>query len=284
MPDASRRTVLVERHLLQMAEGMCAEMIMTPSERLATAEPEEPFAAAAARLAGFDQAPVLDGARPIGILRLAAGELAGRTVRESMNAVTEADSLRTDTPIADSIERLARHDCLLVFNTHAAPQLAGLLHFADLNKHAVRTYCYLWLAALELALAQLVREHCRSVEDWIAHLDERSQVQVLGRYEFQRRQSVHVDHLEGVELTDLLRIVERCEPLRSVLGFGSPTAFQKVAAPLASLRHDAMHPVRSMIRGHNDVPRLARRLADLRALVATAHGGRLRDRLTGAAN
>lgn len=257
---------------------------MTPADRLATAEPGEPFATAAARLEGFDQAPVLDGARPVGILRLAAGEPPGRTVRDSMHAVTGAESLCTDTPIAESIERLARHDCLLVLSTDAVPRLAGFLHFADLNKHAVRTYCYLWLAALELALAQMVREHCRSVEDWIAHLDERSQVQVLGRYEFQRRQSVHVDHLEGVELTDLLRIAERCEPLRVALGYRSPTAFQKVASPLASLRHDAMHPVRSMIRGHADVPRLARRLADLRALVATAHGGRVPLPSTASAN
>lgn len=270
MFESTSSAALVERHLLRMAEGMCAEMIMTPADRLTVAEVEEPVAAVAGRLTGFDQAPVVSGGRAVGLLRPnAAG--AGQFAGEAMTPLTDRDRVRVDTPIADVIARLTTAECLLVFGP--GERLAGLLHFADLNKHAVRTYCYLWLAALELALAQRVRCACPGVETWIGHLDEKSQVQILGRYEYQRRKSVHVDHVEGVELTDLLRIVERTESIRVKMGYPSASAFQKVASPLASLRHDAMHPVRSLIRGHADVGRLEQRLANLRTLVASAQGG-----------
>lgn len=160
---------------------------------------------------------------------------------------------------------LTEHPVVVVTESTTG-RFVGLLHFSDVNKHEVRANVYLWLAALEMNLARLLRRNCPSFETWLRCLDEPRQVLVLGRYELERRRQAELDPVEGTELADLIKVFRSVPGLLEPLGL-SKSQFEKKTGRLVTLRNAAMHPVRSMVREHADVKRLAGRMADVIDLI-----------------
>jgi predicted transcriptional regulator len=263
LPASSMR-----EQLARIAQRMTVGMIMTPLEELVTVEASSAIAAARQRMGtSYDQMPVIEGAAVVGVL---FGEDMKdldhhSAVGSVMRPIQAMPAVRSDHTFADAFPVLIQHPCVAV--RHPPDDVfAGILHFSDVNKHEVRANLYLWLSALEMNLARLLRRHCPDFDTWLRCLDEPRQVLVLGRYELERRRHVELHPVEGTELSDLIKIFRSIPGLLEPLGL-TKSQFEKKTGRLITLRNAAMHPVRSLVRAHSDVKRLTTRLFDVIDLI-----------------
>lgn len=258
----------MREQLARIAERMTVGMIMTPLAELVTVEAASGVAAARQRMGtAYDQVPVLDGPAVVGVLfseDLDDGDH-HRAVGSVMRPMDVLPAVRSDHTFSDAFPVLIQHPCVAV--QHPPDDVfAGILHFSDMNKHEVRANLYLWLSALEMNLARLLRRHCPDFDTWLRCLDEPRQVLVLGRYELERRRHVELHPVEGTELSDLIKIFRSIPGLLEPLGL-TRSQFEKKTGRLITLRNAAMHPVRSLVRAHSDVKRLTTRLFDVIDLI-----------------
>jgi hypothetical protein len=216
----------------------------------------------------YDQLPVTHEGKIIGILRrdtVEQCENTDKTVNEYTTYLSGIMSIKSKDNFHESILRLGNNEFVIVFDPSLG-EICGLLHYTDLNKQAVRIYCYLWLSALEMGMAEILGNHCNSIDDWIGHLDEHRQVTVLGRCEYEKRKNIRLSAIEGVELSDLSRIFGKMPKLLHSMNI-SKTKYDKMIGHVIHLRNYVMHPVRILIREHADVHKVFTRIDDLRTLV-----------------
>lgn len=260
--------MLLEEHLEAVAEAMGVRMLMTERESVRTVAHDLPMGAARAALGrGFDSVPVMDGARAIGVISAHDGD-SGGSARTAGESARPAAALGAGEGIERAFEVLSGAPVALVVGVRG--ELAGLVHLADLNRQAVRVYLYLWLSALEMGLAEIVLGHRPTMEDWIGALDARSMTTILGRHQYHKLQNIDLHPIEGVELSDLVKIVEKTESAWRALGFESKQKFKEASGRIVDLRHEAMHPVRTLVRDQEDARRQAERMATLRDMVVRA--------------
>lgn len=261
--------------LRELTQSLSVRHLMTPASELVGVRGDvAPHAALALMDQQFDQLPVLagDGQTIIGLVTRDALEAAGEVaqVRQVMTPLSPATTLRWDATLPEAMDALVDQRALLV-RGEQENQIIGLLHYADFNRHPSRVFFYLWLSALEIGLVRLltlhIQQHQLEMFDWLRHLPEQRQVNILGRYEVSRRQRVDLTPLEGAELTDLLLICRNLDELRLQLGHRTRSAFDQATSHLITLRNAAMHPVRSMLASHADLPRLRDRFNNLEAFV-----------------
>lgn len=265
---APRTMMLLEEHLEAVAEAMGVRMLMTERESVRTVSHDRPIAEArAVQGLGFDSVPVMDGERAVGVLWAQEGDAAG-AARTAGEAARPVATLGAGEGIERAFEALSAAPVALVVGVRG--ELAGLIHLADLNRQAVRVYLYLWLSALEMGLAELVLEHRPTMEEWVGALDARSMTTILGRHQYHKLQNIDLHPIEGVELSDLVKIVEKTESAWRALGFESKQKFKEASGRVVDLRHEAMHPVRTLVRDQEDARRQAERMATLRDMVVRA--------------
>jgi hypothetical protein len=263
--------------LRELTQSLSVRHLMTPACELVGVRGDAPLHHALAVMdmdPQYDQLPVLgtDGQSIIGLVTRDALDAAGEAsqVRLVMTPLSASTTLRWDATIPQAMDALASQRAMLVQGPQA-DQIVGLLHYADFNRHPSRVFFYLWLSALEIGLMRLLTNHIQQHElemyDWLRHLPEQRQVNILGRYEVSRRQQVDLTPLEGAELTDLLVICRNVDELRLQLGHRTRSAFDQATSHLIPLRNAAMHPVRSMLASHADLPRLRNRFNNLEAFV-----------------
>lgn len=246
---------------------------MTPRERLVCVGLDEPGEAALSRLGDhYDLAPVLDADRCLGLVERRALRPGAPVRAAGIDGVALAGptSLAPRDPFDRVIGALCAVPAAVVSDERGA--FAGMIHFADLNRHVLRVYLYLWLSALEMALARLVAR-LASGDAWIDLLDHQARVMVLGRHQVNLRDRVELDPIEGVELADLVKVLRRLPRGVESLGLSSKTQFDQRVGHVVELRHAAMHPVRTLVRSHEDVPRLHAQVSDMQWLVRAAHAG-----------
>ncbi len=258
----------VADYLLAVASRISVRMIMTPRERLVCASPHATVARAMELLGtSFDQLPVLDGEVFTGLVY--RRDLAGRApMGDITDAVVPGEQLPhvlADAPMREAAAALICGPCVMVLDKDPK-RLVGLIHFSDLNRHPVRSNAYLWLSAFEMAMAELVRKEAPDPRHWLKVLDEHRQVMILGRWAYDREQNIELDPLEAAELSDLLRAVRTVPTLLERMGY-TRSQFDKKTGHLVKLRNGVMHPVRSIIRRHEDVQQLAQVYSDLRELL-----------------
>ena len=144
-------------------------------------------------------------------------------------------------------------------------RVVGLVHRSDLNKHPARTYFYLWLSALEIGLARLVELRLPG-DTWIKSLRDQAQIRVLGKMEFESRRNNSISPIQYLDLSDVVEIIKKNKSLYRELGFNSPSEVQSKLGGLVDLRHDIMHPVRTLVSDAESMSRLASRDGRLRAV------------------
>jgi len=266
MADVNGRPASEE--IQRLALRVRVATIMTPESDLVFAPASATAGEALARMGNrFDQLPL--GRR---------GGVAGLVFRRDLEGcdpsvpasgavvlVEALPAVRPEDPVRIAIERLVEHPCLVVRET-ASGRFRGIVHYSDLNKHAVRSNTYLWISALEMGLARLVRRRCPDFEEWLRVLDENRQILILGRFELERRRRMELDPIEATDLSDLLKIVRLVPRLLEAYGM-SKKQFEKTTGHLVRIRHAAMHPVRSVVRSHEDLRNLADVWGDLVAIL-----------------
>lgn len=265
----TRSRVLLENEVEGLARAIRARTIMTAHEDLVTVSEEQTLASAREkRPPNIDQLPVIRGDIVVGVLRFAAivGLDDRLRVRDISSTFTSFTSLPPDAPIVDVLQRLLDNDCVVVADNQ---QLCGLVHFSDLNRQALRVYFYLWLSSLEMALAEIFAQSHIAEETWIPKLSEDRQVLILGRQAYERQQNIEVDATESLELRDLLNVTSKIPEQLQLLGLRKRELTDHVNE-LLILRNRSMHPVRLLVRSHDDVARLVAVFDNLRRFVECA--------------
>jgi len=103
--------------------------------------------------ARFDQAPVMDGERPVGWV--ATTELTGhRTVRPAMIPLDNCTIISAESSIASILGIILQ--CKFVFVADKSG-ISGFTVQSDLDRHAVRSYFYLLISGIEMLLSEIVK-------------------------------------------------------------------------------------------------------------------------------
>ena len=251
--------------LIQPKIYITLSSIMTHARELMTVGPKDSssVAIAAAERGGFDQVAVGGSGKAI-VGLVFVEELrnspADTAVAEHLVPVAKCMQLRTKDGISRAVRTLHTVPASLVTD---GEKVAGLVHRSDLNKHPARTYFYLWLSWLEMALARLIDVRLPG-NAWIDLLGEQEQIQVLGKMEFESRRNNSISPIEYVDLSSLVRIVEESDRLQRELGFGSRRRVKDELGGLVELRHSIMHPVRTLVSDAASMEKLASREKRLR--------------------
>jgi hypothetical protein len=177
--------------------------------------------------------------------------------------------------INDLFERMKQNRAVIVIqesgnkgDSHNAP-IYGLFTISDLNRHDVRGIIYLQLCTVEAGLARLVERILPEPWEWLSFLKEHSQVQALGSWELSKRRSVDIAPIAGINLSDLIDVVNRSEKITKALGYSSAREFSKNIGSIGSisdLRNRVMHPVRPLVLGLDDVTKIHQSLNVLKRL------------------
>lgn len=260
-------TLLPNDQLAKLASGLSLAMIMTPASDLVTIGSDATVGDCVREMRDyFDQLPVVSEGKLMGMMfRSNMSDVDQNSiVLDVMTPLVNVASIHSTDDIGQAIELLSKHEVCIVFDPESG-RLGGLMHFADLNKHPVRIYCYLWISALEMSLAELLQNRLPNLPDWIDCLSDHRQVQVLGRFEYAKRQNIEILPTEGLELSDLVSIFAKKDSLRHLFSM-SKTQFEKRANRLVDLRNRSMHPVRTLVNAHDDVESLTRQFSSLKEL------------------
>ena len=244
--------------------------IMTPFKQFVSAQPSA-YAretVADARKDAFDQLPVVDDEGHVtGLVYVAQLQKLpdDALVADYVVPLEESGQLRIEDGISKAVQILHTKPASLVTD---GVRVVGLVHRSDLNKHPARTYFYLWLSSLEMMLARLVSLRLPS-NAWIEHLGEQAQIRVLGKMEFESRRNNSIDPIEYLDLSNLVRIIAKNEIIYTELGFDSRNGLEDEIGGLVDLRHDIMHPVRTLVSDAESMSVLANREETLRAINLT---------------
>ena len=244
--------------------------IMTPIREFVVAQARDRANEAITRASGgsFDQLPVIDNeGRVTGLVYVdqLQSSPADVTVSDCVVPLAECGQLRIEDGISRAVRILHTQPANLVTD---GEKVVGLVHRSDLNKHPARTYFYLWLSALEMGLARLIELRLPG-DTWIEFLRDQAQIEVLGKMEFESRRNNSIAPIEYLNLSELVEIIKKNEFLYSELGFNSRSKVEAEIGGLVELRHDIMHPVRTLVSDAASMDKLANREKKLRAVVLT---------------
>lgn len=139
----------------------------------------------------------------------------------------------------------------------------GLLTVSDLNRQPLRAALYALLAELESRMAFLVDSEFTDPWSWVKTLSEEHQVRILGYWELAKRRGVSIGPIGAVTLSQLLQIVAKNKELLTKLDYRSRAEFDKQTGSIPDLRNSVMRPVRPLVLGHEDVPRVRETVASI---------------------
>jgi hypothetical protein len=147
--------------------------------------------------------------------------------------------------------------------------ISGLVTPVDLGRPAARTYFYLLLAQLEIALAEVVRRRFPEQNRAVALLNYRSRTRHAELVTELRRHDDFIDDVAALFLADLLVVVSRTPELGH--HFAGVGKWGDLIRGVGQFRNAVMHPVREF---HEASREGLRKLVDyddlLRRLIASA--------------
>ncbi|MER7459886.1 hypothetical protein [Micromonospora sp. NPDC126480] len=247
-------------HSDDIASAIRTRHLQTPISRVLTYGVDTPTADVAAALAdgGFDHAPVTRDGEIFGYVRHIDLTGGNGVLASHVRPLTASRVIAGDTPLATLLPALRRAEFLFVVDGH---DIVGIVSPADLNKQPGRTYFYLLVCALELALAERAREVFVDQEKALRLLPEARQDRIRERLATETRDDVAADVVAAMEFTDLMKLAKRADEIRGAFGTYSATKWDRdVSAPLIDLRNTVMHSVRTLA---TDAPSSLQRLISL---------------------
>jgi len=206
----------------------------------------------------YDYAPVTAKGRVVGYI--SRGQLvraeADKPIRNITRSLAGGTIVSGDTSIGDLMEWIPKQRILFVLEGR---EVTGFVTVWDFNKQPARTYYYLVLAGLEIAMADLVRwRYGKNQSNLIGFLGSRDAEQLMERVEMDRRASGDGDLVSYLNFKHLLRIFEKDRALRAELGKYGRDRWNARTRPLGDLRNEVMHPVTTLVTKPEDMVTLAR--------------------------
>jgi len=130
-------------------------------------EPEDSAAAVFERHPDFDQFPVTQDGRVIGVIERGDGEMGG-PVRDHFRRLDDSMLVSAEEPLTGFISLLEEkpHYRLVVLGT----RIAGIVTRSDLIKLPVRLVAFMAITHLEILMADLIRARCGDDDAWLALL------------------------------------------------------------------------------------------------------------------
>jgi hypothetical protein len=172
----------------------------------------------------------------------------------------------SDVAISDLIRFLVEQPFLFMLQGRA---ITGLITAADLGRPAARTYFYLMLSQLEIAVADVVRATFLNQEDAVTLLStgrKEKHAKLVGAL---KTQDEFIDDVAALSLMDLLSIIGRVPRLR--VHFESERGLRALTRGVAGFRNDVMHPARQFGPATTlGVPKLVAFDEQLRQLISGA--------------
>ena len=160
----------------------------------------------------FDQLPVIDGGRLVGLLRrsrlLAAPPMAA--VREVFDRLDETMLIAADAGILAFLLEAKAHPCRLILD---GGRITGLVSRSDLQKLPVRSLLFHMVTHLELAMAAWVRRNLADEASWLAVLTPARRRAVEQRYARLAEARLAVDRLTATMFADKRAILIRTAAL-----------------------------------------------------------------------
>lgn len=218
----------------------------------------------------YDYAPVTAKGRVVGYIsrhQLARAE-ADQPIRNITRSLAGGTIVSGDTAIGDLMEWIPKQRILFVLEGR---EVTGFVTIWDFNKQPARTYYYLVLAGLEIAMADLVRwRYGKNQSNLIGFLGSRDAEQLMERVEMDRRANGDDDLVSYLNFKHLLRIFEKDRALRAELGKYGRDQWNARTRPLGDLRNEVMHPVKTLVTKPDDMVALTRNIETAIELVDKA--------------
>jgi hypothetical protein len=148
-------------------------------------------------LADFDQFPVRHKSRVVGVLE--RGRLTAGSVRESMRLLDDSLLVSYDEPLTRFVPLLKRNPYRLVL---VGTEIKGIVTRSDIGKAPVRLLAFTLVSHLEMAMTELIREHCPDDQSLFACVGEQRQKKLEGRLKKRRSQNLALSALELADLSD----------------------------------------------------------------------------------
>lgn len=185
-------------------------------------------------LQAFDYIPVRDRDNIVGVLhRPCQGEKQTvGLVREAMQSLDESMLIPANASLLSFVEYADKIPYRLVTN---GQQIIGIVTLSDLQKFAVRPVLFSLITAVELLLAEWVRQKYPDEKDWLATLSEGRSKLIEQRW---------LEWSPGNMAMDKLSVSEFCDKRELALdlgAFSNKSAARKKLKYVEWLRHAVMH-------------------------------------------
>lgn len=204
---------------------------------LVTCRIDEPIDALRARadIGPFDQLPVLDAARIVGLLRRSRllGAAAGGTVRDLFDRLDETMLIAADAGILAFLLQAKASPCRLILD---GGRITGLVSRSDLQKLPVRSLLFHFVTHLELAMAAWIRRHLPDDKLWLGVLTPARRVAVEARYAQLAQARLAVDRLTATMFADKRAVLLRTADL-PVSRNRAKEAFEQIEALRDAVAH-----------------------------------------------
>ena len=193
----------------------------------------------------FDSAPVLDDGQVSGYVLASDLQNDTDTIEPHIRPITIGTVITGDTPLVALLPCMVDAGFLYVVEGN---KIAGIVTPHDLNKQPGRTYFYLLVTALELALAECIRGHFRDQETAVHMLLPSRRRRVRDRLREQQDRDTVADHVAAMDFVDLFSVIGETDELLHAFGpYTSDGWLRDVTKPIYSLRNDVMHTVRTFV-------------------------------------
>jgi PII-like signaling protein len=189
----------------------------------------------------FDQIPVKDGARIVGVLE--------RSNPTQLRRLDDSLLVSADDLLSHFIHTVHKQPYRLVVDKTA---IAGIVTWSDLLKLPVIVFAFSLVAELELAMNQRIKQRYGDTEKWLELVDDKKAVHKIAV----RRQKLASQNLvlPVVELADL---IDKAKVFRQILG--TRRDFDADLESIRDLRNDVAH-VKDIVRSEADLKRFVSRV------------------------
>lgn len=230
-----------------IATAIRARHLHTPIDRVHVYPPETPYPVVRQEMeaAGYDYALVGADGVAAAILDRRTARRSRRPVGQLTSPMTSRDLISADTPLPGVLDALATRTPFLL--TVSQTGLSGVVAPSDLNKQPGRTYYYLLVATLEMSIAGLLRESFPDQSPILQLLNSRRRSGALGRLARSKEQDSETDVVAALDLEDLLQVSLK-DPVTYTATWASldPADAESLKKQVLDLRHDVMHPARTL--------------------------------------
>jgi CBS domain-containing protein len=150
----------------------------------------------------FDYIPVSDRGQIVGLLHRHKEKPSldqEAIVRDNMELLSESILISAEASLLSYLEVADTSPCCLVLQGR---KITGIVTISDLQKLPVRPVLFALVTTVELLLAEWLRHHCDSDQDWINSLKENRRQKIETQWNKLQQGNLAIDRITAAEFCD----------------------------------------------------------------------------------